>query len=247
MILKINPELKSHFSYEMTSEQLEKILRQAEKAELLKIILAINLFMEAQNKIGSSFLPQLPLEIAIIKATMKFPTETENPISKITTSKEPLRNKSQEKKDEPIKIEPEKNSLDDKKNDLDEQSADLGDLTVDEVQSIWPRLLVEIRPYNHSLSVLLTSCQAQKISGNEIIIATPYSFYKDKLDIAENRLTIEKILGTILGVKIKIKATVDKDILPKKMDSNEDEERKSSTQDPLLASALEIIGGKIVE
>lgn len=236
MLLKISPELKSCFSYEMTSEQAEKMLDQAKNAELAKIILAITLFLEAQNKISSAILPQLPLEIAIIKATGVLPElavkkEAANP-TKSVPAKKIESPEIQEAPEAPM---------------ADNKIDSAANFTVDDIQNIWGKLLTEIRPYNHSLSVLLTSCQPTEVSGRNITIATPYDFYKDKLSDTTNRLTVEKVLGNILEAKITVNAVVDKNILPKKTSDIEEVKENNSVQNPLLTSALEIIGGKIVE
>jgi len=238
MLLKINPALKSHFSYEITSEQIKKMLSQAEKAELPKIILAISLLLEAQNKIGSAVLPQLPLEIAVIRATGTFPAPQE--ISKPATTQKSFIKKDEVKikKDSPENDAPEPESAPEKVDDGSE-------ISVSDVKSKWAKLLTDIRPYNHSLSVLLSSCQPKEVSGRKITIATPYDFYKDKLTDVSNKLTVEQVLGNILGAKIIIEAVVDKNILPKK--EAENIIPAGGTQDPLLASALEILGGKVVE
>ncbi len=243
MLLKINPELKSHFSYEITSEQIKKMLSQAEKAELPKIILAISLLLEAQNKIGSSVLPQLPLEIAVIRATGTFPAPQEVNVKLQESSKntQPLSKKEIEKKENNHTEE----ETPEPKN-APSIADDGSEISVSDVKSKWSKLLTDIRPYNHSLSVLLSSCQPREVSGRKITIATPYDFYKDKLTDMSNKLTVEQVLGNILGAKIIIEAVVDKDILPKK-ESPEDAISAGGTQDPLLASALEILGGKVVE
>lgn len=248
MLLKINPELKSHFSYEMTEEQSKKMLQQAEKAELSKIILAITLLLEAQNKIGAAVLPQLPLEIAVIKATRTFPQIEEISVKRQESST--LRRSIEQTKNIPTEenTEPKKDSLEKNTPETEDASANLdsnAEIDIDNIKSVWSRLLRDIRPYNHSISVLLSSCQPKEVSGRELTIATPYDFYKDKLSDMSNKLTVEKVLGTILGAKIIMKAIVDKNILPKKdviaAESN------GGTQDPLLASAMEILGGKVVE
>jgi DNA polymerase-3 subunit gamma/tau len=247
MLLKISPELKSHFSYEITGEQMKDMLSQAEKAELSKIILAISLPLEAQSKIGSAVLPQLPLEIAVIKATGNFPSQeiTMKPqkISSISHPTEQTKTILPEKD-----LKPEKDFSGKIAPELQNAPANLdntAEIDIDNIKSVWNRLLQEIRPYNHSISVLLTSCQPKEVSGREITIATPYDFYKDKLSDMSNKLTVEQVLGNILGTKIIVKAIVDKNILPKKEAAIA--ESNGGTQDPLLASAMEILGGKVVE
>jgi DNA polymerase-3 subunit gamma/tau len=84
MIIKVDPNLKKYFSAEATGEHLDKMIELSKKAELAQIISAINIFLEAQNKISTFILPQLPLEIAIIKATHTFPAQPFNPPAQLT-------------------------------------------------------------------------------------------------------------------------------------------------------------------
>ena len=89
------------------------------------------------------------------------------------------------------------------------------------------------------------SCQAIAVSNNVITIATSYDFYKEKLNDPANRLTIEQVFGKILGLKISIKSVTNKEAgiteTPKIVTAD-----KEGVQDELLSSALEIIGGKVV-
>lgn len=247
MLLKINPELKSNFSYEITEEQIEKMIEQSKKADLKKIVLAINLFLDAQNKISSFIIPQLPLEIAIIKTTHTFPAENSIKYKvediKQSISKEPVIVKS---------LPSEKNIQ--KTEKIDQQPTEnivnqASDVSLNEVSANWNKLLEEIKPFNHSLKALLCSCQIAGISGNEITIATPYDFYKEKLNSQANRLTVEKVFGKILGSKISIKAVTNKEagITEAPKNSQTSCEEKPGVQDGLLNSALEIIGGKVVK
>jgi len=53
---------------------------------------------------------------------------------------------------------------------------------------------------------------------------------------------VEEVFGKILGCSVRLKIIVDKNLNVKK-----EEEIKESHQDPLLSTAMEIMGGKIVE
>ncbi len=233
MLLKINEKLSRHFSYEMTKEQLEKTLKLVQKAELFRIIDIINLFLKAQTKISSFILPQLPLEIAIIKATNTFPVHLDNKIE--INNQKPI---SINQKIEIKERETEKETADAPKKN---ESVDM-----DTIRANWNKLLVEIRPFNHSLNALLFNCQVLKVKGNEITLGTPYEFYRERLAENSNRLTIEEVFSKILGLKVTITTVIDKS-LAKKTTPEEIVEEKNSTQDPLLDSALEIMGGKVVE
>jgi len=252
MLLKINEKLSDFFTYEMTKEQIENMKKIAISAELPDILLAINLFLEAQNKINSFILPQLPLEIAIIMATQNIKHTTYNMKhetfdEKIAQNSRIKIQNSQPKADPPL-VEKSKITNNEPTPEQTRKFQQINDLDIDFVKNNWNKLLVEIKPYNHSLNALLSNCKVIKVEGAAIIIATPYDFYREKLDEPGNRLTIEKVFSSILGSKVSVSIITDKSIAIRKSEHTENKKlKKSSTQDPLLASALEIMGGKIVE
>ncbi len=251
MILKVNPELKSFFTYELTSESLKKMQSLAEKTDLLKIITAINLFLEAQGKISSFILPQLPLEIAIIKATHTFPTFLKSDPQKytkqnITSEKKRINENSAlsilNAKETITPIE----KLEVIKDTEIEPSNDAKETNLTEAKAKWNKLLNDIKPFNHSLKALLSNCQIAGVKGTEITIATAYDFYKEKLNDPVNRLTIEQVFGKILGLKICIKTVTNTEAGIKDAPRDTLSEERIGQQDELLSSALEIIGGKVV-
>jgi DNA polymerase III subunit gamma/tau len=267
MLLKISPELKSSFAYEITSEQIEKMIEQTKKTDLQKIIIAINLFMDAQRKISSFMLTQLPLEIAIIKATHAFPAIAK-PISYTTQSEtnEAMRNKNNlNPKSQIINLayrqagpkqissavadnnQNSKESIKQEKIDQSDnkpESKDMKQILTYDVQSNWNKLLDAIKPHNHSLQALLFGCQVVSSENNTITLATPYDFYKQKLNDPVNRLTVEDVFGKILGSKIKIKTVTNKEAGIK---TEIKKEERPGEQNSLLADAINILGGKVVE
>lgn len=242
MLVKIDVNLKKYFSYEIPREQMEKMVELSQKAELYQIISAINLFLEAQGKIAASILPQLPLEIAIIKATNTFPV--------VENTKPNIELKSENKKKPSPPLGEMSRSDREGEVKLNKENINYGEninshIDLFAVKKNWPKLLTDIRPFNHSLSALLSNCQPAKIEGDKIILATPYSFYFERLNDAKNRLTIEEVLGKILGCSVRIGVIIDKDLSLKKETENISVENHQ--QNPLLSDALEIMGGKVVE
>jgi len=262
MLLKINNHLKKYFSFELTEEQIKKMNELAKKAGLSQIISTINLLLEAKNKISSTILPQLPLEIAIIKATHKFPSISEKVDHKIQNIKQPRfkknvsieSNQNTKKEIEKTKkkfISPDTLNKNEINNNTPEKENDSPSATfdLDTVKQNWNKLLIDIRPYNHSLSVLLASCQLIKVNKDNIVLATSYDFYKERIEEVKNKLTIEKILSKILGSKIFISVQIDKDLVPQKIEENAQtpKNQPAEQKNNLLDSALKIMGGKIVE
>lgn len=268
MLLKINPELSRYFTYEATEEQIKKMQELAEKSELASLINMINLFIEANTKVSSFILPQLPLEIAIIRATQTLPAPEKVSSIKYNVSSNVagtgLPASSADRKPVPKSLQSDGNEKDNKNQELksinktNNESASVtesndnetikqfnNEVDYDLVKSNWSKLLVDIQPFNHSLKALLSTCEIREIHGNEITIATPYEFYQEKLNDPGNRLTIEKVFSKILQLDVRIKTITDRHLLQKM--EEEKEEEPPHQQDSLLSSALEIIGGKVVE
>jgi DNA polymerase-3 subunit gamma/tau len=256
MLLKVNENFKTYFTRELTEDKIEKLIALAKKSELSQIVATIDLLLVAQNKLFSFLLPQLALEIAIIKATQKFPAQiassinTENkPTAKISPAKIPVAIPLAHKiESDPEPVQPQSQSA--KSTALDPDAI----IDRDMLKSRWNRLLIEIRPYNHSLCALLTNCQIMTTEGNVITLATPYEFYKEKLDDPTNRLTIEEVFSKILELAVRIQVVVDKTLAPIQNSCADDEIQEAKTketatnheQSSLLSSAMDIMGGKIV-
>ncbi len=65
-ILKINSDLMNPMIVGLTKEEQKKILEQAETFNLKEAEKAVDLFLDAENKIKYSSIPQLPIELAIV-------------------------------------------------------------------------------------------------------------------------------------------------------------------------------------
>lgn len=256
MLVKINSDLGSAFSYELTKEQMKQLSEQAEKASLQKIVSSINLFLEAHNKISAFILPQLPLEIAIIKATGTLPIQEERSKNKEESGEDvslKLQLKTQSSSEESLDNSNTPKNKDTAPDDPVNQqfnnvTIEQCNISIDEARSNWKKLLEAIAAKNHSLKVLLTKCQIAAVSGNEISIATSFDFYKEKLDNPNNKLTVEEVFGSILGQKIRINAVTNKEagLDQEERSKNKEVSDVSGEQSSLLSTAMEMFGGKIV-
>lgn len=66
-VLKIDPGLKNLAATNLTDDQFDIIIKQTQKMASPQILKAIDLFSQAEQKIRLSFLPQMPLELAVIE------------------------------------------------------------------------------------------------------------------------------------------------------------------------------------
>lgn len=246
MLVGIDESLANGFVRKMTAERLKRMSELAGSLGLPRIIETVNLTLEAQSRISSSLIPQLPLEIAFIKATRTFPAPPKpekkeyrvQPAGTVPETAKPSESKKADGK------EAETPPVSKSEFPVPENGPEPD---MSQVRSIWPKLLKDIRPCNHSLSALLSNCQAVRTEGRNVVLATPYEFYRDKLIEPQSRLTVENVLGSILGTKVRIEIVIDRDLAPKPEEEKPAEPAKEGEQSSLLSSALEMMGGEVVE
>tara|TARA_B100000315_G_C14334934_1_gene476951 strand:- start:143 stop:763 length:621 start_codon:yes stop_codon:yes gene_type:complete len=71
LLLRISPEFTNPVITGLTKEEQEKLHNQVKSFEERDLSRILNLFLEAENKMKYSPIPQLPLELAIIEALQK--------------------------------------------------------------------------------------------------------------------------------------------------------------------------------
>ena len=260
LVISVDENLSKTLSLELTSEQLEKAKKIA-KDNTGRILEIITEFSEIQNKIRSAFIPQLPMEMAIVRLgnyelrIMNHESD-ESLKLKIKSEKSQLEVKSLNPEIKVEKIKSEEVLAEDS---IEEEPMIKNDsniaIDIDDVKVRWKDIIRETKPFNHSISLFLLNCEPVRIEGNYLVIVTKYKFYKDKLGETQNKLTIEKVLATIfesgLRVKflsedeagVKMKTPVRKDS-PSSLAS---EPSKPKENGSLLNDAMEMMGGKIVE
>jgi DNA polymerase-3 subunit gamma/tau len=80
MLVTVDEKLAKLFSYELTKEQSSALIEQAKNHNPQELLGIIQCFSEIQGKMKSAFIPQLPLEMAIVKAVSPAETIVANPI-----------------------------------------------------------------------------------------------------------------------------------------------------------------------
>ena len=261
MLISVDDKLSKLFSFELTKEQSVYLVKQAEGQDSKKILFTIQCFMEIQGKIKSAFIPQLPLEMAIIKAIgtdnniqnysekggktetiQKYATNSQKPPEKPKNAPvSPVLSKSDE-------ISAQKNEQIEANSEPQEDDSNLhledSNFTLEDVKKCWNQAIAEIKPLNHSLSAILQSCRPIKAEKGVLSITAKFPFHKDKLNDDANRLTMESVFAKILGFRLRIKASVDEKSNAKVQETKLEEKKPRETSS-LLTQALDIMGGRL--
>lgn len=155
LILSVDEKLGRTLSLELTSEQIKEAgdISKNNTGEILKIL---ENFSEIQNKIRSSFIPQLPLEIAIVKmqnyeiASSSISQSGSQIIELESSNYQVIR---QNTKNAEKEIEKEEKDTGKKATSKPEKVTPGNiSISIDEIRDKWKEIIRETKPFNHSIS-----------------------------------------------------------------------------------------------
>ncbi|MFZ2664176.1 MAG: DNA polymerase III subunit gamma/tau [Patescibacteria group bacterium] len=197
----------SESAAEVTDEIIEATKQQAKKIDLKWLVKTTNTLLEAHKNIRSSFIPQLPVEIAIVEiCSSSDDGDCDSPESTPRDGKDS--NGSVKKKGDDI---------DSGKNISSSNLSENPVVSMKKVENKWESFIKQSRELNHSITALLTSSKPLKVEGNFLILEVFYPFHKERLECARTRKLLESLSESVFGVSLTIKCVVSNE-KPKKND-----------------------------
>ncbi|MCK5510941.1 DNA polymerase III subunit gamma/tau [Candidatus Parcubacteria bacterium] len=201
MLTKINPALSEKLGLELGESIEIKLNNAAMNAKLPQIIIMIEKLISASNDLKSSFIIQLPLEIAIVEICSGSEVKSENfnqqqpssPVSQpVNFNQTAAYNKDSVKQSNPPSA-PAKGIK----------------ISKEEILAKWNEVLVYVKKHNHSLTFILRVCEPRGIENNKLCLAFKYKFHKDRVSDISIKNIIEKVLLEVYKQPIFIEAIVD--------------------------------------
>ena len=216
------------------AEHQEPMLALAQQAERTALLGAIKNFTEAASNTGTSWQPQLPLEMAFVESLPEAPPAAaprrSTPVQKAASAAAPVAKTEaaevvQEKADEvvsegevspgetpPARLEPQEQHAE----ESSPQVAAEGDppdraeaLTLEMVTGRWRELVNRVRQQDRNLPALLAACKPLATEGNILILAFDYPVIKEKFDNAPGaERTVEETLSQMLQLQCRVRAVV---------------------------------------
>lgn len=227
MILnKVSDSLSSSLGLDL-NEKLEIKINNVNKNFSLESLVDITEeLMLALKELPTSFIPQMPIELAIIN--ISHINSPNNP-----SSFEPIKNISN------ISVKTDSNIEDAfiKKEKVFKKNTSGVNLT--EIESHWSEFLNKLKPLNHSLSFVLQSCNIDGVDGKKICLSFKYKFHKDRLDSPEIKKMIEDVLRDVYKTDLSIEALVNENI-----EINKDNNDKNGGE--VIDNLLKTFGGQII-
>lgn len=189
------------------SKILQKIAAEFSLTELIRLIDSLHLALE---RMKTSSIPSLPLEVAVVEncqvreqVVVAVPSVTRSSLSAPSVSQTaPIGEKS---KDEPQKRVEEKSEAHSGVDDL-APAANGADLT--KIMDKWQFILETVKPYNYSLEAMLKQVKVTSCDDGMVVLEVPYSFHQRIIEAPKSRTLLESVISDVLGKEAKVTCTL---------------------------------------
>lgn len=250
MVAKIGADAKDIVLANLSSEQLSKLQTQARAVSLAQIVHFIKAFLDAQQHLGQSLYPQLPLELALMEL---FGESAE--IKKVTPSSVPpaVAKPIEKIKKAAVQIasgiaKPVKSLISEKPVEVKAANAPANsNLNLDHFKSHWTEVVQEVMPINSSLATFLRIAVLKEFDGEYLTLAFKFRFHQERIADHKYRVIVEKVLAQIHDQKVLIKCVVDDSLVRESEPVAAEEVRNvASAPQDVTELAKSIFGGKLV-
>lgn len=216
-----------------------------------EIVRMLELFQTAKRDSKNATIPELPLEIAIIKSlstdepsshsSQPTPTQSLPPMrpAPVTTTSPATRKTPATPREIPLIEQTE--HINTEKSDippLQEKSLTPPAFSLNEIVTAWKSIVEQTKILNASLALALMQSSPIEVQSQTLIIQTKHNFHKERLDTPESKLTLGQAFAKILSFEPKFKIVLEKPSLSST--------HTASPETSLVSQALEMLGGKII-
>lgn len=234
----VDPASAKSLTLDFTPVERDELTAIATKLGSDRVVECLERFQEAETAMKYSPLPELPLEIALVKLIPHSPSTnndqsggtgngapatppkatTSTPPSPRTSSPAAPAKEIQAKKEVAV---------------VSPGGALEAPLDFAKVKREWRAIVEHAKHLNASLGVALSTTELAQDENGRVMLEVKYPFHQDRLDQSENRLTIDTAFATILGFRVPWQVRVTR--------------RTEATEQPaIITQALESLGGKLV-
>lgn len=165
---------------------------------LTKLEKLLQLLISAGKMEADSFIPQLPLQLVVVEFLEGKQTgESKKADTNQKTEEIPAVSETKISETGAVKADALVTKVVVEQESVKKVNVDFG---IDKVSEDWGKVLMAVKPFNHSVEAFLRAVRPTKISGGAIICEVFYPFHKDKLEEAKNRQIVEEGFKSVFGV-----------------------------------------------
>ncbi len=105
-------------------------------------------------------------------------------------------------------------------------------------ENVWRQILVTAKTRNTTVEALLRAAEPLGYDGHSLTLGVYYKFHKERLEVVQNKRTLEEVVAQIFGNPVEVVYT----LTEKKMEPVKDEPLTSTADKDIISAAKEIFG-----
>jgi DNA polymerase-3 subunit gamma/tau len=185
----------SHFTDDVIDALRDRLLERL--AAPGNVPATIELLLEARRRLKQDRIPQLALELAIVKACGVSVQEKNQEDKNQEPKKDKEENTAKEniEKKEDVTVEP-----------VAQTVSEIPVFSLDEVRAKWPKVFDQIKDSNASLPVVVQTSEISNVEGNRVELAFTYAMYVDTVNKEKNLRILEDAFSKVMGQPVRVKA-----------------------------------------
>ena len=231
---------------DFTNEEKTQLFTLAASLGSTRIVECLEHFQEADRLMKVSPLPELPIEIALVKLIhqpqRETPTTSETPSPSAATASPVLPQKAPKATPAASTTPPDRANVQPSATPPSDQSVSVKtDTLVDLNLALrqWSAVKTHSLRLNASLGVALSNA-ALSIQGETLKLQVKYPFHKERLEQKMNRLTLDQAFVTILGFRPPWNIVAEEE-------AASDPRRETHERSPIIDEALATLGGQLIQ
>lgn len=180
-------------------------------------------FSEIDYRIRHASLPQLPLEIAFVQATLDVETAPPSHQVREPAKQQPIA-ADRPRPAEPIRVDrpvrpqesrqaPSRQVTDSPVPEPVPSVAPVpggagNPITVELLHDLWPKIRLDIKARDRRIEALLSSCDPADVNGAAITLVTSYKFHWEKMNEDASRELIESVIGRLVNQPVSVSTEI---------------------------------------
>ncbi len=220
------------------SSELQHIQDIAKHTSVDRLVKMIEVFMQAFEQQKLSTIPQLPLELALVRLTMgggmsapaTAPLAAPRP-TPMSPSQHPATRPAPQQR--PLPNTPAAESV--TSSSAAQPSAavalvSLSDLTIDAVREQWGALLQSMKQRNHALHLTFKVARLVSFENSVLTIGFQYQFYQDRIEDSRHRVAIDEAFQTVFGAPLRLAVVIGSEYAPEQFSPVQNIEQPSEEE-----------------
>lgn len=198
LLVKVSNQLAMFSALELAKEQEVRLLGMIEKASVENLTVIIRSLLDRDISVDEHDLPQLPLELAILRLTI-----IDNPASSLPPAV------GTAVAAQPMPPMPQKTKQKEGVRDVTEgKTGAESALTLETVRQRWPEVMGLVQAKNHSLRLVCNVATPLQLDGEILTLGVRFVFHRERIELPKNRIIIEEALRDAFGRQVVLKAVV---------------------------------------